>query len=305
MSGDSPSRVLVTGGCGFIGVHVVRRLVECGYEVGVLDDMSAGDPQRLGDLVGSGLVKLFRGDVADRGDVARVMSEVAPWGVVHLAAPVSVAESKVDPDKYFRVIVDGTRHVLVEAGVRGVRRIVNLNSAAVYGRASITPTAETHPAQPTNPYGVAKYVGEQLVIHAGRVLGIGVVSLRLMNLYGEHSSALFGLFMRQARAGEPLTVTGDGSQRRDFTYVGDVAIGIVAALESDVDGMVLNFGTGETMSVLEMAGLFGAPIKFIERASDEPDVIHGTIDELRRHLPLAVPRTRPEDVVPGLVRQIE
>ena len=296
----SGQSVLVTGGCGFIGTHVVRRFVAQGYEVTVLDDLSNGDASRIAPEVERG-VRLVVGDVTNRSVVASAMAAARPWGIVHLAAPVSVAESKRDPDKYFRAIVDGSYHVVAEAHAVGARRVVNVNSAAVYGRAAVVPTPETYPASPTNPYGVAKHVAEQLVLHTCRALGMGCVSLRLMNLYGEYASALFGLFMRQFRAGEPLTVTGDGSQRRDFTYVGDVASAIEAALASDLDFEILNVGTGETISVLEMARLFGSPISFIARASDEPDVIQGSIDRLRSALPAAVPLTRPHERVPLLL----
>jgi nucleoside-diphosphate-sugar epimerase len=295
--------VLVTGGCGFIGTHVVRHLASAGYQVTVFDDLSNGDQGRIAPEVSRG-VRVIVGDVTDRAAVASAMGIARPWGVIHLAAPVSVAESKQNPDKYFRAIVDGMYQVVTEARSCGVSRIVNLNSAAVYGRASIVPTPETYPASPTNPYGVAKHVAEQLILHTCRMYGIGCVSLRLTNLYGEYASALFGLFVRQMRAGEPLTVTGDGSQRRDFTYVGDVAITIEAALSSDLDFEILNVGTGETISVLEMAQLFGAPITFIPRAADEPDVIQGSVDRLGALLPGAVPRARPQERIPEVLGRI-
>jgi UDP-glucose 4-epimerase len=292
--------VLVTGGCGFVGTHVVRHLARAGYDVTVFDDLSNGDQGRIAPEVSRG-VRVIVGDVADRAAVASAMGIARPWGVIHLAAPVSIAESKQNPDNYFRTIVDGTYNVVTEAHSFGVARMVNLNSAAVYGRASVVPTPETYPASPTSPYGIAKHVAEQLILHSCRMRGIGCVSLRPMNLYGEFASALFGLFVRQMRAGKPLTVTGDGSQRRDFTYVGDVAVTIEAALASDLESEILNVGTGETITVLEMAGLFGAPITFIPRAADEPDVIQGTVDRLRAALPDALPLSRPHEWVPRVL----
>ena len=134
--------------------------------------------------------------------------------------------------------------------------------------------------------------------------GIGFVSLRLTNLYGEFASALFGLFVRQMRTGQPLTVTGDGSQRRDFVYVGDVAQAFQMALTSHLENEVLNVGTGETISVLEMAEYFDAPINFVTRPPHEPDIIQGSIDRLRTSLPSAVPMSKPRDQVPKILKRL-
>jgi len=293
-------KVIVTGGCGFIGTHLVRDLVEKEYEVTVIDNMSAGVASRNERLISTGKIRIFEADVCDRTAIKNLFNEIRPWAVAHLAAPVSVGESKSDPDKYFRTIVDGTYNVVAEAHENSVSRFLNLNSAAVYGRASIVPTPETHDASPNNPYGVAKWIGEQTALHYCRVFGIGCVSLRLMNLYGKYASALYGLFMKQKTTGMELTVTGDGSQQRDFTYVGDVAKAIEKALSSELDGEILNVGTGRAISVLEMAKLFQSPIKFIARPQDEPDVILGSIEKLKSLLPEAVPLTQPEEMVPEM-----
>lgn len=236
--------------------------------------------------------------------VAAAMAAARPWSVIYLAAPVSVAESKQNPDKYFCTIVDGTYHVVVGAYRAGARRFVNLNSAAVYGRAAVIPTPETYSSNLTNPYGVAKCVVEQLAIKASRMFGIGRVSLRLTNLYGAYASALFGLFVSQMRARKLLTVTGDGSQRRDFTYVGDAVHVIKAALESDLEFEILNVGTGEAISVIEMAWFFGMPITFIPRAADDPDVILGAIDRLRALSPGAVPQSHAAEICPDFLTRV-
>lgn len=297
--------VLVTGGCGFIGTHVVRELADQDYQVWVLDDMSAGDPSRLHGLVAKNKVVIIRGDVADRSVVRQTLERSKPWGVVHLAAPTSVTESKSNPDRYYESIVQGSNNVVFEAARAGVARIVNTNSAATYGQARVIPTPETYPAEPTNPYGVAKFLGEQAILHWGRVLGVGTVSLRLANIYGEYSSALFGLFLRQWRTGQPLTITGNGSQLRDFTFVEDLSRGIVLFLESSIDTRVINFGKGDPISVMSMAQLFYSDIRFIERSKDEPDAIYGSTDLLRTLLPAAVPTSRADDVVPQLLERLK
>lgn len=295
--------VLVTGGCGFIGTHLVRQLVGSGYSVTVFDDLSNGSLKRIAQEIESG-TRVVVGDVANRSQVREVVKQVRPWGVVHLAGPVNLLESVNDPEKYYRSHVEGTYNVVAESGQSGAQRLVFPNSASVYGQASLYPTPESHRVAPTNPYSVCKYFAEQLALHLCRVHGIGFVSLRLANLYGEFGSALFGLFIRQMRAGKNLTVTGDGSQRRDFTYVGDIARVMQAALESDLESEVMNAGTGESMTVLEMARLFEAPITFIERPPDEPDVIQCSIDRLRATLPTVVPASKPWELVPELLKRI-
>lgn len=297
---EANRRVVVTGGCGFIGTHLVRYLASRNYEVIVIDNMSTGIASRNEELISGGVIKVFEADVCDQTAIKNLFKEIKPWAIAHLAAPVSVGESKSDPDKYFRTIVDGTYNVVAGAHESGASRFLNLNSAAVYGRASTVPTPETYGASPNNPYGVAKWVGEQAAIHYCRIFGIGCISLRLMNLYGEYASALFGLFVKQKKEGEKLTVTGDGSQLRDFTYVGDIAKAIELALASELDGEVLNVGTGKPISVIEMAKLFQAPIKFIVRQPDEPDIILGSIGKLKKLLPNALPITRPEEIIPQM-----
>jgi len=295
--------VLVTGGCGFIGTHLVRQLVKSGYSVTVFDNLSNGRVKRIAQEIELG-ARVVVGDVANRSQVREVMTQVQPWGVVHLAGPVSVIESVNDPDKYYRGHVEGTYNVVAESGRSGARRLVFANSASVYGLASLCPTPESQPVAPTNPYSVCKYLAEQMALHLCRTNGIGCISLRLNNVYGEFASALFGLFVRQMRTGQPLTVTGDGSQRRDFVYVGDVAKVFQMALASHLENEVLNVGTGETISVLEMAEYFDAPINFVMRPSHEPDIIQGSIDRLRTSLPSAVPKSKPRDQVPKIVKQL-
>lgn len=255
-------------------------------------------------LVTNRKVKFFCVDITDQAAVREVFHQERPWAVVHLAAPVSVNESKQHPDKYLRNIVTGTLNVVSEASGAGARRLIYTNSAATYGMAKVIPTPETYPASPTNPYGAAKYLGEQIAIHWGRTLGVETISLRLANLYGEFASALFGLFTHQWLTGQPLTVTGDGSQLRDFTNVQDVAKGVRHFIESSLSYEILNFGTGQPISVIQMASYFNSQIRFINRSSDEPHQISLSIERLKSELPIAVPTSKAAEEVPRLLQQL-
>src|SRR5262249_21600988 len=169
------------------------------------------------------------------------------------------------PRAYFRANVDGTFSVLEAARHRRVGRLVYVASSSCYGIPTVYPTPETAPADPRYPYALTKYLGEQLVLHWARLYRLPAVSIRFFNVYGPRArtsstyGAVFGVFLAQLLAGRPLTIVGDGSQTRDFTFVSDAVGALLVAAETGRRGEVYNVGSGKPASVNELVRLLGSP----------------------------------------------
>ena len=249
--------LVVTGGAGFIGSHVVDAALARGYEVVVLDDLSSGSPANVDRRA-----RLVVGDVSRLQDVMRLAEaargdEVA---IAHLAAVVGVAEAAERPSRAVEVNVLGTANV-VELARRLDAYVAFASSAAVYGEPERLPVDEGHPLRPASLYGLTKAQAEGLLAQAARDYGIRYSALRLFNVYGErmrpgpYASVVYN-FIRAALRGERPRVFGDGRATRDFVYVGDVAEAFLAAVERRAEGPV-NVGTGRETSVLELLELVG------------------------------------------------
>ena len=244
---------IVTGGAGFIGSHLVDRLLEEGYRVRVIDDYSTGRPQNLAHLSGLEGLELVEADVADHAAILPLFEGVDR--VFHLAALADIIPSIQRPLDYYRANVDGTASVLEASRLHGAGRFVYAASSSCYGIPDSYPTDEESPVRPLYPYALTKYLGEQTALHWYASYGLPVVSLRLFNVYGPRSrtsgtyGAVFGVFLAQKMAGEPFTVVGDGTQTRDFTFVTDVVESLVLAADSPVSGEVMNVGSGKPSSV--------------------------------------------------------
>jgi UDP-glucose 4-epimerase len=281
-------RCVVTGGAGFIGSHLVDRLVADGHEVTVLDDFATGRRENLAAHAGSDRVRVVAVDVA-RADLLPPHFAGVDW-VFHLAALADIVPSVQEPLKYHRANVDGTVAVLEASRGAGVRRLVYAASSSCYGIPDVYPTPETTPASPQYPYALTKYLGEQMVMHWGLVYGLPVVSTRFFNVYGPRArtagtyGAVFGVFLAQKLAGKPLTVVGDGTQSRDFTYVTDIADALVRAAASDVSGEVFNVGTGTPQTIRRLVELIGGEVVHIPKRPGEPDCTHADISKIRRML---------------------
>lgn len=250
-------RVLVTGGAGFIGSHVVEQLVARGDEVVVVDDFSTGRRSNLVDGVA-----LVEGDLCD-ADVARRAVEGVE-AVVHCAASASVAKSIDDPVASNAANLQASTQLLVAARDAGVRRIVYSGTAAVYGAGLGDGAAvETLREAPVSPYGMNKLAAEHLFRMAPALWGVDTYCFRYFNIYGPRQdpsspySGVISIFTSKAIAGEAPTIHGDGRQSRDFCYVGDVARANLAALDAAEPGggCVLNLASGSTTDLLELWGL--------------------------------------------------
>lgn len=280
---------LVTGGGGFIGSHLVDRLLAEGRAVRVLDNFVVGRRANLKQHSGNPRLEIVEADVADR-DAVDAASKGAER-VFHLAARADIVPSIQDPEAYFRANVDGTFRVIEAARKRGARRLIYVASSSCYGIPSSYPTPETAPADPRYPYALTKYLGEQLVMHWAQVYRLPAVSVRFFNVYGPRArtsgtyGAVFGVFLAQLLAGEPLTIVGDGKQTRDFTFVGDAVDALITVAASDRIGEIYNVGSGRPVSVNELVRLLGSPPSVqIPKRPGEPDCTWADISKIRREL---------------------
>ncbi|MEW6181644.1 MAG: SDR family oxidoreductase [Bacillota bacterium] len=281
-------KTIVTGGAGFIGSHLVDRLLADGHEVTVLDNFSTGRPENLAHQRSERRLKVVEADVADLAKILPFF-EAADW-VFHLAALADIVPSIQSPEKYFHANVDGTFAVLEAARQAGVKRLVYAASSSCYGIPDNYPTPETAEIRPEYPYALTKYLGEQLVMHWGKVFKLPVVSLRFFNVYGPRSrtsgtyGAVFGVFLAQKLAGKPFTVVGDGTQTRDFTYVTDVADAFVTAAGSGITNEIFNVGSGNTYSVNRLVELLGGETTRIPKRPGEPDCTFADVLKIKKRL---------------------
>jgi UDP-glucose 4-epimerase len=252
----TPGLDLVVGGAGFIGSELVRQLATSGRRVTVLDDLSTGSRERLGDLAPDS-VRLVVGSILD-GDLLSTLVPEAER-IFNLAC-VGLRRSIYDPDPSHAVNATGAFRLLEAARRAGVSRFVHVSSSEVYGTAQRAPMDEDHPTHPTTPYGAAKLAGEAYARAYHRTYGLPVVVLRPFNSYGPaghhegDSGEAIPRFMLRAMAGQPLVIFGDGSQTRDFTFVGDTARGILLAAASEgAIGETINLGSGRDVAIGDLA----------------------------------------------------
>ena len=284
----TPRSCLVTGGAGFIGSHLVERLLRDGHKVQVVDNLSTGRLMNLAHLVDNPRLSFLEADIAEPSQFASVVTGVE-W-VFHLAALADIVPSIQQPMAYHRSNVDGTASVLECSRHAGVKRFLYAASSSCYGVPDVFPTPETAEIRPQYPYALTKYIGEQYVMHWAQVYKLPAVSLRLFNVYGPRSrtsgtyGAVFGVFLAQHLHGKPLTVVGDGTQTRDFTFVTDVVDAFVTAAESNVYGEVMNVGSTNTYSVNRLAQLLGGETVQIPKRPGEPDCTFADASKIARLL---------------------
>ena len=241
--------VIVTGGAGFIGSHVVDKLTSMGFEVVIVDDLSSGSEANLKHAKSTGKVELLKLSVSHRGFVGELKASLPgrPEGIVHLAAVVSVEEARRIPFRAMEVNVGGTVNVMEAAVKLDVDAVVVTSSAAVYGEPRSLPVREDHPQEPVNLYGLSKLAAEKTAIIYRKEYGLRVAALRVFNAYGPRMrpgpyAGVVYKFIHALLSGEAPIIYGDGLQTRDFVYVGDVAEAHVKALTAKASG-VYNVGS--------------------------------------------------------------
>lgn len=249
---------VVTGGAGFIGSHTVDHLLAAGHRVVVLDNFSTGKRSNLAHHADNKQLEIIVCDVA-HGIFAALAHVGKVDKIVHLAAQVSVVHSVANPLVDMQVNYGGTLHVLEYARATGVSKVTFASSAAVYGDVDTLPVSEDARCQPVSPYGIDKLASEHALDYYANVHGVAATWLRFFNVFGPRQdptspySGVISIFADRAKAGRPLTIFGDGSQTRDFVYVGDVVRSLVAALDDGNSRVVCNVGRGGEISVLELA----------------------------------------------------
>ena len=275
-------RVLVTGGAGFIGSHLVRSLVGNGWNVVVLDDFSSGKKENLDWFKGSDRLRVVKGDVRDRKVVDTVVEGVD--SVVHLAAFVDASGSVAKPLETNDINVNGTLNVLDACVKKGVGRFVFSSSAGVYGDGNPLPLREEYDLRPLSPYAASKVSGEYYCRMFCECYGINSVILRFFNVYGpgqglNQYAGVITKFADSGLRGEPLAVYGDGSQTRDFVNVADVVEALELSLElKSSKAEIFNVCSGKTMCINDLARcVCGVLEKDLEILHVEPrpgDVLH-------------------------------
>lgn len=264
-------RILITGGAGFIGSHIVDACLAAGHEPYVVDDLSTGSRTNLPDTV-----PLFVTDVCDGDRIAAVFDEVQPDAVCHQAAQMSVSRSVREPVFDAHVNILGLLYVCTNAVRIGTRRIVFASSGGVLYGDVFTPAQESEPETPISPYGISKWSCEQYLKFFAREHGVETVALRYANVYGPrqnpHGEAgVVAIFCQRLLRNEVATINGDGSCARDYVYGEDVAQANLNALESDLAPgfLALNIGTGISTDINCLANVISDEIVKVRRSSGE------------------------------------
>ena len=267
-------KYVVTGGAGFIGSHLIEKLVKQGDVVTVLDNLNTGKIENLKSV--SKKINFVQNDIRDFEVLRSLMENVD--GVFHQAAMASVQDSFRIPEKFHDVNVNGTENIFKIAKEFGIK-VVYASSSSVYGDTSILPTTESDEKRPINPYAKTKLEKDKLAEQYAKN-GLKVIGLRYFNVFGPRQSKEYAgvikLFLERIQQGLPPLVNGDGLQIRDFVYVDDAVNANILSMESDIDFEFFNIGTGTTISILDLANIIikfsGLKIKPIHRSALPGDV---------------------------------
>ena len=277
------NKVLVTGGAGFIGSHLVDRLVKEKKKVVVIDNLFIGKLRKL--KLNYKKIKFIKADIRNYKKIEKYFKNVST--VYHLAALADIVPSIDNPDDYYSTNVTGTYNVLKASKKYHVKRFIYSASSSCYGIPKKYPTSENCEISPQYPYALTKRLGEELVLHFGKLYKINSTSLRFFNVYGLRSrtsgtyGAVFGVFLAQKLANKPLTVVGDGKQTRDFTFVTDVVSAIIKVAKSkNLSNEILNVGSGKTVSVNKIVDLLGGKYISIPKRPGEPKSTFADISKI-------------------------
>ena len=301
------SVAVVTGGAGFIGSHMVDLLLERGFEVRVLDNLSGGHERNLAHHATNSRLHFEQTDIC-KLDSGSSLFHNAKY-VFHFAGIGDIVPSIEQPVEYMQTNVQGTVRVLEAARAAGAKKFVYAASSSCYGLAA-TPTKEDHPIAPQYPYALSKFQGEQAVFHWHQVYRLPVNSIRIFNAYGTRVrttgvyGAVFGVFFKQKLSGKPFTVVGDGSQTRDFIYVTDIARAFYAAADTSIAGQIFNVGAGNPQSINRLVELLGGTAVYLPKRPGEPDCTWADISKVTSQLSWQ-PVVSLEDGVAKMVAEID
>ena len=252
----SENKVLVTGGAGFIGMHVVSLLIEKGYYVKIFDNMFRGDRDKVAEVTKTGRAELIDQDIRYGTAVAAAMKDCDY--VIHLAA-VSINKSQADPCESMDINTIGSHNVFAAAADQGVKRLVFASSASVYGDPDKLPMNKDDKLKPQTPYCISKRAGEDLLGFYERRSGLSWIALRFFNVYGEgqkttaYYTSVINHFVNRLKNGEAPVIDGEGKQSMDFIHVKDIARAVVLAMECEGSNVPINIGTGIDTTIAELA----------------------------------------------------
>tara|TARA_A100001015_G_scaffold124071_1_gene137515 strand:+ start:2391 stop:3368 length:978 start_codon:yes stop_codon:yes gene_type:complete len=279
-------KIIITGGAGFIGSHLSEYLLKKGHSIIIIDNLSTGRLENIKNFKKK--IKFVKADISKKGTWQKFFKDVHT--VFHLAALADIVPSIQNPSKYFDSNVTGTKNIVENSIKYKVKKIIYSASSSCYGIPKKYPTSENSKMNPQYPYALTKMIGEQILIHYGKLFGIKILSLRLFNVYGTKSrtsgtyGAMFGVFLKQKIKNYPLTVVGDGKQKRDFTYVSDVVRAFVKGLKYDCKTNILNIGTGKPVAVNKIVSLLKSNKIHIPKRPGEPDITCANISLAKKEL---------------------
>lgn len=280
-------RSVVTGGAGFIGSNLVDHLVRIGHKVIVLDNFVSGKKANLAHHKKKD-VKIIRADISNSKNLDKYFKR-ADY-VFHLAGLAEIIPSIKNPKKYFNTNVLGTLKVVEAAKREGVKKLIYAASSSCYGSPKNFPTSEKEKIDIKHPYGLTKFLGEQLVLKYATNFNMPNISFRFFNVYGPRLnmsgqySAVFGNFLKQRRTNKPLTIVGDGKQTRDFIHVDDLTNAFIKVAKSNLVNKIYNLGSGKETSINKIANLFGGKKKFIPKRPREPKRSLANISKIKKDI---------------------
>ena len=280
-------RSVVTGGAGFIGSNLVDHLVRIGHKVIVLDNFVSGKKANLAHHKKKD-VKIIRADISKSKNLDKYFKR-ADY-VFHLAGLAEIIPSIKNPKKYFNTNVLGTLKVVEAAKREGVKKLIYAASSSCYGSPKNFPTSEKEKIDIKHPYGLTKFLGEQLVLKYATNFNMPNISFRFFNVYGPRLnmsgqySAVFGNFLKQRRTNKPLTIVGDGKQTRDFIHVDDLTNAFIKVAKSNLVNKIYNLGSGKETSINKIANLFGGKKKFIPKRPREPKRSLANISKIKKDI---------------------
>ncbi len=283
-----PKKIIVTGGAGFIGSHLTEKLLKDNHKVIVLDNFSTGRKENLAHLKNNSKLRIVKADITNFKAITPYFKGI-DW-VFHLAALADIVPSIVKPLDYHKNNVDGTVNVLEASRLANVKRFIYTASSSCYGIPDKYPTPETAEIRPQYPYALTKCLGEQYALHWSKLYKLPVISLRLFNVYGPRSrtsgtyGAVFGVFLAQKLRNKPLTVVGDGTQKRDFTFVSDICEAFIKAAKSNIQNEIFNVGSGNPQSINRLVELLGGEVVYIPKRPGEPDCTWADISKIKKAL---------------------
>ena len=299
-------KYVVVGGAGFIGSNIVDKLVEQNHEVVIIDNLSTGKMENVNPKASVEYI-----DICNENECSAMVEIMSGADALFLlAAKARVQPSIENPVEYEINNTIGTLNVLKCASDAGVRRVVYSASSSAYGNTEKLPSKESDPVNPLSPYGAQKYYGEVMCKMFSEVYGLETVSLRYFNIYGERQNVggayamVIGIFVDQLLNGKPMTIRGDGEQRRDFTYVGDVVNANILASQSENvgNGEVINIGNGDNRSINDIADMIGGDKVNVEPVIEPKETLAN--NSLAEELLGWKPTQNIEDWVPGYKKEL-